>query len=135
MKVLQYGKHLEIYHIGTTEEVPIRDVALEIAATLNFKINLRSCFIILLNNLWLLSNKLCFFIVCNMKFIPIKFENKPINMNTNWYFTRKIAAAENPIIGRMSEIWWAQQAAIDVVETPPDTETDVAASAFLYDLT
>ena len=73
--------------------------------------------------------------MCNMKFIPIKFENNPININVNWYFTRKIAAAENPIIGRMSEIWWAQQAAIDVVETPPDTETDVAASAFLYDLT
>ena len=41
MKVLQYGKHLEIYHIGTTEEVPIRDVALEIAATFNVRINLK----------------------------------------------------------------------------------------------
>ncbi len=41
MTVLQKGKHLEIYHIGTTEEMLIRDVALEIAATLNAKINLQ----------------------------------------------------------------------------------------------
>ncbi|HLB41676.1 MAG TPA: SDR family NAD(P)-dependent oxidoreductase [Gammaproteobacteria bacterium] len=41
MKILQYGKHLEIYHLGTTEEILIRNVALEIAATLNTKINLQ----------------------------------------------------------------------------------------------
>lgn len=41
MKILKYGKHLEIYHVGTTDEISIRDVALAIASTFQVKVNLK----------------------------------------------------------------------------------------------
>lgn len=40
MRVADKGKHLEIYHIGTTEEVTIRDLALRVAESLGVTIDI-----------------------------------------------------------------------------------------------
>jgi len=41
LKVLQQGKHLDIYHIGTMHEMTIRDIVFTIADALQVKINLK----------------------------------------------------------------------------------------------
>lgn len=41
LKVLKYGTHMEIYNIGTTSEITIREVVFEIAAALQVNVNLQ----------------------------------------------------------------------------------------------
>ena len=40
MKVLTNGKHMEVYHIGTDEEISIREIALKVVSILGVNVNL-----------------------------------------------------------------------------------------------